>query len=179
MAATSGSISRPWTIALVHQAALVVVFSERRLARHEHEEKSAARIGERNSRIQRDVQVTIGLVPGLPQLPNRSQRRTVEGVLGHQPAGFRMAHEQRAAGEGERADAVERQRSQHDAGGAAARQDEAARTNAGGIEDLDPLAAIRRVGDGKAAVDGDVKCARLDQPAVFRSNLNELARGGA
>ena len=72
-----------------------------------------------------------------------------------------------------------RQRSEHDARGAAARQDETAGAHAGRIEDLDPLPAIRCVGHGKAAVERDVECARLDQPAVFRSNLNELARGGA
>ena len=47
--------------------------------------------------------------------------------------------------------------------------------NAGRIEDLHALAAIRRIGDGEAAVEGDVERARLDQPALFRADLHELA----
>ena len=102
--------------------------------------------------FQREMQIAIGFVAGLAQLADRSQRRSVERVLGHQPAGFRVAHEQRAAIERERADAVERQRAQHDARGAAARQDESAGANAGGVEDLHALAAVGRVGHREAAV---------------------------
>src|SRR4029079_6739932 len=59
--------------------------------------------------------------------------------------------------------------------GPAARQDEAARTDAARIEDLHSLAPIGHVGDRKAAVDRDVKRTRLDQPAVLRADLDELS----
>jgi len=93
-----------------------------------------------------------------------------------------VAHEQGAAVERERADAIQRERAQHHARCATPGQDESTRADAGGIEDLHALAAVGRIGHRETAIERDVECARLDQLPVFRTDLYELARvssGGA
>ena len=129
--------------------------------------------------FQREMQITVAFVARRPQLADRSQRRSVERILGHQPPGFRVADEQSAAIERQRADAVQGQRAQHDARRSPPRQDESTGANAGGVEDLHALPAVGRVGHRKAAVHRDIERARLDQPSFFSADLHELAGVGA
>src|SRR6187549_1486376 len=87
-----------------------------------------------------------------------------------------MAHQQRASGETEGSDAVQRHRAKDDTRLAAPGQDEAASPNPRRIEDLYALAAIRRVGNGEAAVNRHIERAGLDQSPFFGANLHELPR---
>src|SRR5204863_9762072 len=60
-----------------------------------------------------------------------------------------------------------------------ARQQEAARSNSRGIEDLHAFAPVRRIGHGKTAVRRHVEGAWLDDASVFSADLHQLPGRGA
>ena len=87
-----------------------------------------------------------------------------------------MTHQQRAAGERQRADAVQGHRPQHDPRGAAAGQNESAGAHAARVEHLHAFTVIRRVGDREAAVERDVERTRLDHATVLGADLHQFRR---
>ena len=122
------------------------------------------------------MEVALRLVAGGAQRPYGPVRVAVQAVQRDQAARLRLIDQDGAAGELEGADSVQHPGAQRQAGRCAARDPEAAEARAVALEQLHPLASLRRVGDDETTIRGQVERAGGDDTPRLGSDLHQRLR---
>ncbi len=130
---------------------------------------------QRNAGVHREVQLAIVLVTGRAERADAADRRPGQPVFRNQRTGLRLVEGDAVAEKRQRADPAEREPVDAHARGRASRQRKPGEPRAREIEDLQPLASIRRIGDDESRVGGEIERRRLDDPAALAANLDHLA----
>jgi hypothetical protein len=166
-------------VPLEDERAAIVIPPEHRNAGLEHEVPAAARVDERDSRVERQVHVAIGLLAGQPERADVSPCGPRQVELREERPGFRLAHQDRVAGVAQGPGAGERQAVDHETHLGPSGQRKAAEQTASRPEDLNSLARARSVGNHERALNRlEIEGRRFYDPACLLADLDDLpARG--
>lgn len=102
----------PLDVSFEQQATVAVILPKQREPRVKHKVEATGRIGEGKSAVQCQMEIPVILVSRRSELADRADRMAARRELGHDTAGFRLAHDNRPAGPPQRTDAVEGQAAQ-------------------------------------------------------------------
>src|SRR5262249_28078307 len=129
---------------------------------------------ERNSGIQRNVNVRLAFMTGRPKLTERTDRSAVQLVFGDEGTGLWLRNQDGGTGVLERTDAVHHDIVEGDADPPLIGQQKPSDTESDRAEDLNPLGLLGPVGDDEGPVRRDRETGWIDDVAFFRPQLDDL-----
>ena len=161
-------------MALEHEAPGLVQPPEHRGAGLEDEVEPSPRVHEGQSRVERQVDVAVRFVTGLPERAERAADDPLDGVLGHERACLGLVDEDRPAAVLQRPDAVQHHAVERHAGRRAARDREPTEQRAARSEELHAFQGGRLVGHDEGPVRRRGEGGGLEDSAVLPADLHDL-----